>query len=113
MAAIPVVVSTNYPEGGPAQRVRAFAPGEAIPEGGPAIPVYVVSGAELAAGTFVAEGTPEPVDMVAVTGRVVSGQRPIPVVIVSGSFSSSGNALLAENGDALLTEAGDHLVWST
>lgn len=86
MAAVPVVVSTASPVGGPALRVRAVAPGTTV-EGGAAIPVYVVSAAELAAGTFKAQGNVIPVEISAVVGRPVRGQRPVPVVVVSGTLS--------------------------
>lgn len=86
MSAFPIVVSTDAPVGGPALRVRAFASDEISAKAGPAIPVYIVSSAELANGTFVASGNIEPVQMVAVTGQTITGQRPIPVVVVEGSF---------------------------
>ena len=116
---LPVVVSGDTPQGGPAQRVMGYttAPAGRGVAGGPAQPVYVVSAGELASGVFVAVGNPVLLPLIAVTdGRPVAGQKPIPVVVVSGSLNPSpGGAsyLLAENGNYLTTEAGDRLILET
>jgi hypothetical protein len=53
-------------------------------EAGPALPVYVVSAAELAAGTFIVEGDPMATPLYpAPAGMPIAGQNPIPVVIVN------------------------------
>lgn len=83
-SALPVSVSTQAPQGGPAIPV-AVVSGRPV-AGGDATPVYVVSAAELAAGAFVLEGgDPRPVVAVA-DSRPTLGQRPMPVYVVSGSL---------------------------
>lgn len=53
-------------------------------EAGPAMPIYEVSDAELAAGDFIAEGDPKASAVyIAPAGMRVEGQYAIPVVVVN------------------------------
>ncbi len=82
--AIPVVVSTLPPDGGPALRVAVVADGRPT-EGGPARPVVVVSDGRPTQGN-------EPLPVVLATGAqasMVLAGPPIPVVVVSGSLGGA------------------------
>lgn len=80
--AIPVVVSNQPPDGGPALRVAVVSDGRAV-EAGPARPVVVVSDNRPTQGN-------DPVPVVASSGNgyTLAGP-PIPVVVVSGSLASN------------------------
>lgn len=78
----PVTTSTEPPVGGAALRVAVV---DGTVQGGAALPVYVVSDAEVAAGYEVQGNAPIPVQ--AVTGRPIFGMRPIAVYVVSGSLN--------------------------
>ncbi len=59
-------------------------------ESGPATPIYVVTAAELAAGTFVQEGDPKATPIYpAPAGMATEGGYATPVVIAGGSLSNS------------------------
>lgn len=93
-AALPVSVSTQAPIGDKVIPVAVVADGRPT-LGGDAMPVYVVSAAELAAGGFTLDGgDPRPV-VAAAAGVPVTGQRPIPVYVVSGSLG--GPAIVTSN----------------
>ena len=86
-AALPVSVSTDAPVAGPAIPVYFYTAstiGDRNIEGGPAQRVYLVSAAQVAAGTFKVEGRIQALPVYAVTdGRKVTGNKPIPVYVVS------------------------------
>lgn len=88
----PVVISTEKPVG-TRTALRVVAAPQATNlqvAGGPAQPIYVVSQAEIESGTYVMSGNIAAFPMTAVSdGRAVQGQRPIPVVVVSGSFTNT------------------------
>lgn len=86
-AALPVSVSTDAPVAGPAIPVYFYTEanvGDRGIDGGPAQRVYLVSAAQLAAGTFKLEGRINAIPVCAVTdGRRVTGSKPIPVYVVT------------------------------
>lgn len=81
----PVVSSSTLPIAGPVLPVVEVS--DEPTHGGAATPVYVVSAAELAAGTFgvLTGGTPLRVTTVA-DARPTIGMRPLPVYVVSGGI---------------------------
>ena len=82
-SAIPVVVSTQPPDGGPALRVAVVSDGRPT-EGGPARAVVVVTDGRPTQGNV-------PMPVVLATGAQALfpiGGDPIPVVVVSGSLAS-------------------------
>lgn len=87
----PVTVSTSPPKGLIAVPAYGYTP-DTLPadidvEGGDCLPVYVVSDAELAAGTFILRGDLAPVRLIGGTGRPTIGDvAPMPVYLVGGGF---------------------------
>lgn len=91
-AAIPVAVSTEAPAGAIAVPVIGYT-AETLPDGLPvagdlaALPVYLVSDAELASGAYVLQGNVSAVPLVAVADRPAIGSvAPIAVYVVGGSL---------------------------
>lgn len=105
VAGTPVAINVygfNTPE-------EAIAAGFSI-EAGPAMPIYLVSQAELDNGTYVAEGDPYATPVYTAPGGMVTAGLPaIPVVVVN-DWPLPDNALLFEDGSYRLTEAGEYLV---
>jgi hypothetical protein len=118
MAATPVVVSINPPLGGAALRVAANT--EVDTEGGAAVPVYIITDADVASGRWSVQGNINPIAMTVVAdGRAVVGQPPIPVYVVAGSFGTGPDPptpdtsyLLTENNTILTAENGNRITWS-
>lgn len=87
--ASPVFVTNVRPTGLTAIGVKAMnqSTADRSVEGGPAHPVYIVSQAEINAGTFVVDGDPSDFPMCSVQdGRAVEGGPATPVFIASGAF---------------------------
>lgn len=83
----PVFVTTERPRGGPVQRVAVVSTGPFI--GGPALPVRVITDADLAGGGYSLSGDVVPLPVYATTGGQVVSTSPIPVYVVSGSLSGA------------------------
>lgn len=87
-AALPVSLSTDAPQAGPAIPVVVVSDGRPT-QAGPAQPVVVVTTGPVQAGA--------PIPVVAsAAGRPVAGGRPIPVYVVSGSFGPAAYALFRD-----------------
>lgn len=112
----PVITSTDAPIGGPALPAYGYVAAtlDRPVAGGAAQPVYVVSEAEFTAGRFVkAGGAAQPLALVT-DGRVVVGQRPVPVYLVGGSLSPVpppiSESILTELDTEILTEADEPIL---
>lgn len=85
-AALPVDIVTDAPKAGPALPVYFYTQAtlDRKIDGCPAQRVYLVSDAEIAAGTFTVEGRINAIPVIATTtGRKISGDKPIPVYSIS------------------------------
>ena len=117
---VPVTVSTDAPIGGPALRVVGYTsqPAGRPVVGGAALPVYVVSAAQVAAGYPVAGNVPVPMVLASAVGQTVTqGCRPQPVYVVDGSLDPTPPDPLDVFRDLLLTNAtraywGPDATWS-
>lgn len=81
----PASLSADSPQAGPALRVyRADAPADRPVAGGPALPIAIISDAQVAAGYPVAGNRPIPIAVVS-DARPTIGQRPQPVYVVNAA----------------------------
>jgi hypothetical protein len=92
--AIPVAVSTDAPKGLSALPAVGYTaatlPAGIEIEGGNAVPVYLVSAAQIASGEYALLGEAAPVRLVAGTGQPTIGDpAPVPVYLVSGSLEDA------------------------
>ena len=103
--------------GGAAQPVNGFESATRPVIGGAAIPVYVVTDAQVAAGAFKVRGGPAiPMADIAVLGSGVKtrGGAAIPVYVVSGSLgvvAPDDDLIMFENGDFILFENEDLMAY--